>query len=89
MRRKFIPYSIITLILAFFALMSLTLLPEREAARAEANRATQGQLEVLDKSGKPVGTCPLKQTTVRAEISGFLSRVRVTQEFENPFKEKI
>ena len=26
---------------------------------------------------------------MQAEISGFLSRVRVTQEFENPFKEKI
>jgi Ca-activated chloride channel family protein len=36
-----------------------------------------------------LGSCPLKHTDVHAEISGFLSRVRVTQEFENPFKEKI
>ena len=33
--------------------------------------------------------CPLKHTTVRAEISGFISRVVVTQHFENPFTEKI
>ena len=50
---------------------------------------TQGTLQVLDSNGKPKGHCPLKQTNVKAEISGFLSRVFVTQEFENPFKEKI
>ena len=50
---------------------------------------TQGSLQVLDESGKPKALCPLKHTDVRAEISGFLSRVNVTQEFENPFKEKI
>ena len=33
--------------------------------------------------------CPLKHTSAKAEISGFLSRVVVTQEFENPFDEKI
>ncbi|HKO45057.1 MAG TPA: VIT domain-containing protein [Pyrinomonadaceae bacterium] len=48
-----------------------------------------GALQVLDPSGKPKAQCPLKQTTVKAEISGFLSRVVVTQEFDNPFKEKI
>ncbi|MFS8086400.1 MAG: VIT domain-containing protein, partial [Acidobacteriota bacterium] len=37
----------------------------------------------------PKAECPLKHTEVKAEISGFLSRVIVTQEFENPFKEKI
>jgi len=48
-----------------------------------------GSLVVLDPGGKPKGSCPLKQTNVKAEISGFISRVVVTQEFENPFKEKI
>ncbi len=48
-----------------------------------------GALQVLDSTGKPKAQCPLKQTTVKAEISGFLSRVVVTQEFENPFTEKI
>jgi Ca-activated chloride channel family protein len=58
-------------------------------AAAPQDEATQGSLEVTDASGKPKGVCPLKRTDVKAEISGFLSRVRVTQEFENPFKEKI
>jgi Ca-activated chloride channel family protein len=50
---------------------------------------TQGSLQVVDSAGKPKAVCPLKQTRVKADISGFLSRVVVTQEFENPFKEKI
>jgi Ca-activated chloride channel family protein len=53
------------------------------------NTATQGSLQVVDSSGAPKAICPLKHTDVKAEISGFLSRVTVTQEFENPFKEKI
>ena len=48
-----------------------------------------GALIALDKSGKAKAACPLKHTDVKAEISGFISRVVVTQEFVNPFKEKI
>jgi Ca-activated chloride channel family protein len=50
---------------------------------------TQGALQVVDPNGKPKAVCPLKHTDVKAQISGFLSRVVVTQEFENPFPEKI
>ena len=32
---------------------------------------------------------PLNNTKVKAEISGFLSRVRVTQEFENKYAQPI
>ncbi len=35
------------------------------------------------------GPCPLKHTDVNAEISGFLARVTVTQEFTNPYQERI
>ncbi|HJU56823.1 MAG TPA: VIT and VWA domain-containing protein, partial [Pyrinomonadaceae bacterium] len=56
---------------------------------APADEATPGSLQVLDAKGQLRGLCPLKHTDVKAEVSGFLSRVRVTQEFENPFKEKI
>jgi Ca-activated chloride channel family protein len=59
------------------------------AVAAPQQEATPGSLQATDASGKPVGLCPLKRTDVKAEISGFISRVRVTQEFENPFKEKI
>jgi Ca-activated chloride channel family protein len=50
---------------------------------------TAGALQVVDREKGLVGLCPLKHTDVKAEISGFISRVVVTQEFENPFKEKI
>jgi Ca-activated chloride channel family protein len=46
---------------------------------------TQGSLFASDKKGKELGDCPLKNTAVKAEISGFLARVRVKQEFENTY----
>jgi Ca-activated chloride channel family protein len=56
---------------------------------ASAQQVTQGGLEALGKDGKPLGACPLRHTDVKAEISGFLARVKVTQEFENNFSDKI
>jgi Ca-activated chloride channel homolog len=58
-------------------------------AQADAS-ASQGALQIIDpEKGAVAGLCPLAHTDVKAEISGFLSRVVVTQEFENPFKDKI
>ncbi len=54
-----------------------------------ATKITQGSLQVLSAEGNTIGACPLKHTDVKAEINGFLARVVVTQEFENPFKDKI
>lgn len=56
---------------------------------AFAQNVGQGSLEATNETGKSLGACPLKRTDVKAEISGFLSRVRVRQEFENNFAEKI
>lgn len=50
---------------------------------------TQGELYANGANAKALGACPLKSTNVQAEITGFLSRVKVTQEFENNFSEKI
>src|SRR5215216_6617338 len=59
-------------------------------AAATTGKITQGSLQVVDpEKGVITAACPLKHTDVKAEISGFLSRVIVTQEFENPFKDKI
>jgi Ca-activated chloride channel homolog len=55
----------------------------------EALTPNAGSLQVSNGSGKPAGECPLKHTTVKAEVSGFMSRVTVTQDFENPFTDKI
>jgi Ca-activated chloride channel homolog len=60
--------------------------PQRAPSAAHANA---GALTSLDASGKPSGECPLKHTAVQAEISGFLARTTVTQEFHNPFGHKI
>ncbi len=50
---------------------------------------SDGALEAIDKKGNLLGACPLKHTKVKAEISGFLARVRVTQEFQNKFEQPI
>ena len=55
----------------------------------EEDEVMQGTLEAFGKKGAALGACPLKHTFVKAEISGFLTRVRVTQEFENNFNEPI
>ena len=43
-------------------------------------------LRLSIRDGKPAGECPLKHTEVKAQVSGFLSRVTVTQDFENNFQ---
>jgi Ca-activated chloride channel family protein len=50
---------------------------------------TEGSLQAVDAKGQPAGPCPLKHTDVKTEISGFIARVTVTQQFENPFADKI
>src|SRR6266478_9751559 len=89
MHRKF--FLSLLAVLATSAALSLALagFGGSQTTAAPVATETQGNLQVLDPNGKPKGKCPLKHTDVKAEISGFLSRVIVTQEFENPFKEKI
>ena len=71
------------------ALVGLHSMKSSGSVTSAQNTATQGALQVVDPNGTPKAVCPLKHTDVKAQISGFLSRVTVTQEFENPFKEKI
>ena len=52
-------------------------------------QVTEGSLAIVGKDGQAQALCPLKHTDVRAEISGFIARVTVTQQFWNPSKEKI
>lgn len=60
------------------------------AGAAPQPPATQGELIRIDPYGRNTGQlCPLKRTAVRAEISGFVARVTVTQEFENNSTDKI
>jgi Ca-activated chloride channel family protein len=41
------------------------------------------QLQIMSKDGKVTGFVPLKHTGIKTEISGFVARTEVTQEFEN------
>ena len=52
-------------------------------------KITQGTLRAIGPKNKPLGDCPLEHTDVQVDISGFVARIRVTQKFANPFKDKI
>jgi Ca-activated chloride channel family protein len=90
-RRSFFKWITLTTIsiVAVLTLMRLAHSDTAAAAGDETKPQSQGSLQVLDKEGSPSGECPLKHTTVKAEVSGFISRVTVTQDFENTFPEKI
>jgi Ca-activated chloride channel family protein len=86
-------YSL-TITLAMFAL-SYFALPKQfnlgltNTVSAAPGPVTQGTLQARDSTGAARGECPLKHTGVQAHLSGSLARVTVTQEFHNPFPDKI
>lgn len=73
------------------ALSALALAGSARAARPPvAEPVPGGELIVTDPYGRDAGErCPLKNTAVRAEISGFVARVFVTQEYSNTTGRKI
>jgi Ca-activated chloride channel family protein len=88
LRKRLFVSSALLFISALCALQAFT--PTGSAQNKEgAGDPTSGSLQVLDSTRKQRGFCPLRHTTVRAEVAGFLARVNVTQEFENTFTEKI
>ena len=88
MKIQLLPKSLLLLTLGTLALPVVLFFYPQTTASAQGGY-TSGALTVVDSSGKAKALCPLKHTDVKAEISGFISRVVVTQHFENPFKEKI
>lgn len=56
---------------------------------SQAGAPGQGTLNIIEPDGKVGSGCPLEHTSVKAEISGFVSTVSVTQVFHNPRQEKI
>ena len=89
MYRELLPKSLLVLILSVLAIPVVVALWLPEVTVAAQTGDTSGALTVVDEQGKPKSFCPLQHTDVKAEISGFISRVVVTQHFENPFNEKI
>jgi Ca-activated chloride channel homolog len=77
-RKKFMKkFSILVIVLLFSCLC------------VSAQEITQGSLYAVDKKGAELGEVPLKNTKVTADISGFLARVKVVQEFENNSNQPI
>lgn len=89
MHREHLPKSLLVLILSVLMLPLVVELFSQRYTVAAAKGDSSGSLTVVDATGNAKSMCPLKHTDVKAEISGFISRVVVTQHFENPFKEKI
>jgi Ca-activated chloride channel family protein len=86
-QRSFLKFAIFVAVLSGILIAIQSFRGSGSVASAQ-NGSTQGSLQVVGPNGSKA-VCPLKHTDVKAQISGFLSRVTVTQEFENPFKEKI
>lgn len=61
----------------------------QSASSDEASSDSGGALNITNAKGGIRAACPLKTTQVEADITGFVSRVRVTQVFANPLNEKI
>ena len=58
-------------------------------AKSEWVGDESGALVGLDDEGKPTQAFPLKHTDVSIQVSGPLARAQVTQQFENPYSDKI
>jgi len=92
MRRRSILKWIALTAISLTAVFKLSILVNNQTAAAtmkKAQASNEGTLQALDKDGHPAGECPLKHTDVKAEVSGFLSRVTVSQDFVNNFPNKI
>jgi Ca-activated chloride channel family protein len=92
MQRRFVLCLVFLTVLSAVGYVTLALVAKARGTPfvASANhRITQGALQIIDPEKGVIGECPLKHTDVKAEISGFISRAIVTQEFQNSFKEKI
>ncbi len=69
---------------AIVALCCTYLLIVLNPQNASAGQPTgNSQLQIIGKDGKVAGFVPLKHTGIKTEISGFVARIEVTQEFEN------
>ncbi len=104
MKRLTVPQTHWTIVLIFTAVITALLFPgwaqlswaqkqrlpsPPRGSMAQASLITQGSLVSLEADGRLREFCPLKQTDVKIDVSGFLARATVTQHFVNPSAEKI
>ena len=89
MDKPFLPKSLLILTIGILTLPILAVFYFSETKVAAQTGDAPGSLIALNGMGQPSSACPLKHTDVKAEISGFISRVVVTQQFENNLPDKI
>lgn len=97
MRREYKISFALLLVLSLATLSTCATIAQRKAnsqsnpraLKAVPTESSQGELTIINKEGQLSGACPLKHTDVKADISGFLVRATVTQEFENTANDKI
>src|SRR5579859_4976573 len=75
--------------LAVLCLTHLLLVFSPQSASAGAPGAGNSQLQIIGKDGKVAGFVPLKHTGIKTEISGFVARTELTQEFENVLPDAV
>ena len=80
--RLWLALAVVGLVCALIALNAWS-------APANPQDSAQSQLQIIGKDGKVSGFVPLKHTSVKTEISGFVARIAVTQEFENVLPDAV
>ena len=75
-------------ILVALGLIYFLIVLNPQSASAGQN-SSSSQLQIMGKDGKVAGFVPLKHTSIRTEISGFVARTEVTQEFENVLPDAV
>lgn len=67
----------------------LAAMAQRPSPAAASQLPAPGSLELFDRQGNPAGACALKHTAVEADVAGFVARVTVRQQFQNPSKDPL
>ena len=75
---------------ASMAVVFLYVLIVANPQNASAGQTESGsQLQIVGKDGRVTGFVPLKHTSIKTEISGFVARIEVMQEFENVLPDAV
>jgi len=80
-------FALAVMAAVFFAGFAIFFQPSNVSAGSTGNN--NSQLQIVGKDGKVRGFVPLRHTTVKTEISGFVARTEVTQEYENVLEDPV
>jgi Ca-activated chloride channel homolog len=87
--KVFLIFSTTVLAIALIAVFSVASAKEPQSKSSPSSGYGSGSLQAIGENGSLGQPCPLRHTDVKAEITGSIARVNVTQEFTNPLDRKI